>query len=206
MGVMSVLSFARQLVSERLGPCGIAVDATVGNGVDTCFLAERVGPRGTVYGFDIQQEAIMNTRRRLIEQNLLASTEPDHERIRLLLAGHETMASSIEPAHYGKLNAVMFNLGYLPHAANHQIITLPETTLAALNAACELLQVNGVITVVLYPGHEGGQTEAQAVEQWAAGLPQAMYDSLLYRVTNRSANAPYLLAVVKKNKTKGAGH
>ena len=36
----------------------IVVDATMGNGYDTKYLAEKVGEDGFVYSFDIQEEAI----------------------------------------------------------------------------------------------------------------------------------------------------
>lgn len=47
------------------------LDATCGNGHDTLFLANLVGPNGTVYAFDIQEEAIEHTTARLIENNSL---------------------------------------------------------------------------------------------------------------------------------------
>ena len=41
------------------------MDATVGNGHDTVFLARLVGETGKVIGFDIQEQAIKNTTERL---------------------------------------------------------------------------------------------------------------------------------------------
>ena len=43
----------------------LAVDATVGNGYDTLFLAHRVGPKGTVLGFDVQKAALAGAREML---------------------------------------------------------------------------------------------------------------------------------------------
>ena len=65
MGFLSVLSMAHKLVKERVSRVILLLDATCGNGVDTRFLAELVGPRGTVYAFDIQELALENTRVRL---------------------------------------------------------------------------------------------------------------------------------------------
>ena len=42
------------------------IDATAGNGWDTCFLAGLVGPEGRVFAFDIQEEAIASTKSRLV--------------------------------------------------------------------------------------------------------------------------------------------
>jgi ubiquinone/menaquinone biosynthesis C-methylase UbiE len=41
-------------VTATLPEGGFAVDATVGNGYDTLFLADRVGKNGRVLGFDVQ--------------------------------------------------------------------------------------------------------------------------------------------------------
>jgi len=57
MGFPSVLTMAHRLAAERIQPGDAVIDATVGNGVDTAFLAKAVGPKGVVYGFDIQQAA-----------------------------------------------------------------------------------------------------------------------------------------------------
>lgn len=65
MGFLSVLGMAQRLVKERVAAGAAVVDATCGNGVDAQFLAELVGPRGTVYAFDIQAEALERTRNRL---------------------------------------------------------------------------------------------------------------------------------------------
>ena len=39
----------------------IVVDATMGNGYDTKYLAEKVGEEGFVYSFDIQETALKST-------------------------------------------------------------------------------------------------------------------------------------------------
>ncbi|MCB1093584.1 MAG: methyltransferase domain-containing protein, partial [Verrucomicrobiae bacterium] len=61
---------AHRLLAERLRPGDLAIDATVGNGHDTVFLAEAVGQAGQVIGFDIQPIAIEATRHRLSEAGL----------------------------------------------------------------------------------------------------------------------------------------
>ena len=73
-----------QFLSPILNPGDIVLDATMGNGHDTCFLADAVGPAGKVYGFDIQDLALISTRKRLHEHNLL-------EQVELFCKGHEMM-------------------------------------------------------------------------------------------------------------------
>ncbi|OAB39201.1 SAM-dependent methyltransferase [Paenibacillus macquariensis subsp. defensor] len=193
MGFLSVLSFAHKLVSERLKLGDIAIDATIGTGTDTLFLAKSVGPKGHVYGFDIQEEALILTQQRL-DQHVLSSISP----VTLLLQSHVDMLKSIPQVHHGKLTAIMFNLGYLPSSAsNKDIITMTDSTLTALQASLELLRPGGVITIVLYPGHPGGDTESAVVQEWAANIPQSVAQSIIYRQLQRF-DAPFTIGIEKK--------
>lgn len=192
MGFLSVLSMAHKLVAERVTAGDTVIDATCGNGVDTQFLAELVGPRGTVYGFDVQEQALLRTRERLHPLEA-AGRLP---RLHLLLDSHASMKEHITEAEHGDIAAVMFNLGYLPGADPH-IITQAESSLTALQAAVSALRPGGILTAVLYPGHEGGGAEASAVEAWAAALAPSEGQALLYRMAQKPT-APYLIAVEKR--------
>ena len=61
-----VLRSARYLAQDALArhirPGDTVVDATMGNGHDTCFLAELVGETGRVIGFDLQPDAVESSR------------------------------------------------------------------------------------------------------------------------------------------------
>jgi glyoxylase-like metal-dependent hydrolase (beta-lactamase superfamily II) len=91
----------------------------------------------------------------------------------------------------------MFNLGYLP-GGDPTVITQPSSTLTALDAAMRLLKPGGIITAVLYPGHDGGDAEADAVRDWACRLPRRAAHVISYRPLNHHARAPYLVAVEKR--------
>ncbi|MGW8956679.1 class I SAM-dependent methyltransferase [Paenibacillus sp. NPDC055715] len=193
MGFLSVLSYAHQLVAARVQPGDAAIDATVGTGADTLFLAKAAGRRGRVYGFDIQQEALQLARHRLDEDE-----SPSLAEVSLLLQGHEQMREAVPDKLHGKVAAVMFNLGYLPsEGADPSVITHTDSTLAALDAALYLLRPRGILTAVLYPGHAGGGEEAEAVLQWASALPISSGQSIIYRQLQR-ATSPYVVAVEKK--------
>ncbi|KAF6632889.1 class I SAM-dependent methyltransferase [Paenibacillus sp. LX16] len=193
MGFLSVLSYAHQLVAARVQPGDTAIDATVGTGADTLFLAKAAGKRGRVYGFDIQQEALHCARRRLEE-----NASPSLAEVSLLLQGHEQMREAVPDMLHGKVAAVMFNLGYLPsEGADPTVITHTDSTLVALDAALQLLRPRGILTAVLYPGHAGGIEEADAVLQWASALPVSSGQSIIYRQLQRAAS-PYVVAVEKK--------
>lgn len=194
MGFLSVLSFAHELAAARVQPGDIAVDATAGNGVDTAYLARLVGPKGRVHAFDIQEAALEATAGRLRKE--LPGQE---DRVSLHLASHDRMLELVPEEAHGRVAAVMFNLGYLPGAAQ-EVITRPDTTLPALQSALELLRAGGVLTVAVYPGHDGGRAEADAVEAWAAALPTARYQAMCYRFLNAVNNPPYLIAIDKKER------
>ncbi|GAB6988314.1 tRNA 5-(aminomethyl)-2-thiouridylate-methyltransferase MnmM [Paenibacillus pini] len=193
MGFLSVLSFAHHLISERIQPGDHAVDATAGTGIDTLFLAKQVGRKGHVYAFDVQEEALKLTKARLArEQDVpLAS-------LSLLHHSHDQMQAYLPAAIYGRLAAVMFNLGYLPtEGSDRSTITESSSTLAALEVALSLLKPRGIITAVLYPGHAGGDLEATAVTEWATSLPQVQAQSIVYRQLQRM-DAPYVIAIEKR--------
>ncbi|NMO96096.1 class I SAM-dependent methyltransferase [Paenibacillus lemnae] len=193
MGFLSVLSFAHKLVTERLAPGGIAIDATAGTGADTLFLAQKAGRSGKVFAFDIQEQALSITQERLAK----AGTEPLAE-VKLVHSSHAGMNDIIPASVHGKISAIMFNLGYLPaEGADKELITSPASTLPALDTALELLAPGGVITIVVYPGHPGGDQEARAVEEWCSSLSPLQAQTVMYRGLQRS-EAPYLIAIERK--------
>ena len=88
------------------------------------------------------------------------------------------------------------NLGYLP-GGNKEFATRSDTTLAALAAALDLVSAGGIITVVCYPGHAGGQDEQDAVLAWARSIPSIRATVVLYQFWNAN-KAPCLLAITPK--------
>jgi len=190
MVLSSVLDAAHERVEAALRPGDVAIDATAGNGHDTVALARAVGAGGLVYAFDVQGEALHQTEMRLREHDLRG-------RVDLIRAGHEQMTTHVSEWNWREVGAVTFNLGYLP-GHDSDITTTPETTIPALDAAYALLRPGGVITVVVYTGHEGGAAEAQAVDQWAAGLAQETTRALSYRFVNQENDPPRLLAIERR--------
>lgn len=147
---------AQAAVGEIVRPGDTVVDATAGNGHDTQFLAERVGPGGRVLAFDIQRAAIENTSKRLQDAGL--------ENVDLFHRDHGQMSNAIPVKRMGRISAVMFNLGYLP-GGDKAVITRIDSTRAAILQAATLLCPGGVISIVAYSGHSGGQSETKAVEE-----------------------------------------
>lgn len=167
----------------RDGHC--AVDATCGNGHDTLLLARLVGGTGHVWGFDIQQQAIIETGRKLAKADL-------QDRVTLLQSGHEELTEHVKKP----VQAVLFNLGYRP-GGDRTIITRPDTTGSALEQSLQLLAAGGIVLVTVYPGHDGGPEERSLVETWAAGLDPRAFHCWRMAQANVTAGAPYLLLVQK---------
>ncbi len=172
-------------IERALRAGGVAVDATCGNGHDTAFLAQLVGPGGKVFGFDIQQQALDATRRRLKEQGLL-------ERCELMLASHAQMAQYVP----GPVDAVMFNLGYLP-GGDHSITTQFSSTCAAMQQAMALLRPGGVITVGVYYGMKSGFEEKKQFLEYVKTIDSRTFTALVHSYVNQP-NCPPIAVVVEK--------
>jgi len=173
------------LLRERVQPGDRVVDATCGNGQDTLLLAELVGGGGKVWAFDIQGEALTRTSARLRAAGCGAQVE-------LLQAGHERLAELVS----GPLQAVIFNLGYLP-AGNREIRTAAATTGKALAQAAALLAPGGIILLAVYTGHDGGMEEWGTVREWGAALDPREFNAWQARQMNRSEAAPFVVFVEK---------
>lgn len=95
------------------------------------------------------------------------------------------------------LDAAVFNLGWLP-GSPHACTTRAETTLQAANAALALLKSGGVLTICVYPGHEEGAREREALLQWAGALDDGVYDAVAQEYLNIRKQPPLLIAVTKR--------
>ena len=174
------LEMAHDFLAQVITKDDVVVDATMGNGHDTLFLAKLAKQ---VYAFDIQEQALQKTSRRLQEAGLT--------NVELLLQGHETVDQFVT-----EVKAAIFNLGYLP-SADKSIITRPYTTIEALEKLCHMLVKGGRIAIMIYYGHEGGDLEKDAVLNYVSQLPQQEYTATIYRTLNQVNNPPFLVMIEK---------
>lgn len=177
---------AADVLRQVISPGDTVVDATLGNGHDTCMLAELVGETGRVIGFDIQPDAVARTAAALEEKGLL-------DRCTLYAEGHQHMGERVTTP----VRAVAFNLGWLPGGDKH-ITTLWETTQTALASALSLLEKGGVCTVCAYPGHAEGDRERHALAEWLAALRPQEYNVLHNRFLNAGPGAPECFIIQKQ--------
>ncbi|QDU51520.1 class I SAM-dependent methyltransferase [Gimesia panareensis] len=179
---------AHELISQVLHPGETAVDATAGNGHDTCFLCQTVGPTGRVYAIDVQLAALDQTAALLAESGCF--------QCELICSDHSLFNEIIPAEHRGATGAIMFNLGYLP-GGDHSLITQRASTLKALEAAIDYLRPGGILTILAYPGHPGGDTETAAIREWLDQLSATDFETETIQARSDSAAAPCLLIARK---------
>lgn len=186
----SAVQWARVFIHPALGNGCVGVDATAGNGQDTVFLADCVGPDGRVYSLDIQEEALSRT-------NRLVSGRGVSERVKTILAGHQHLESLVaEP-----VDAVMFNLGYLP-GGKRELVTAPDTTVAGIRAALSLIRPGGRISIVVYTGHPGALEESMAVADLLSGLDEREFFVQKMVFWNSTKESPEIYFVTRAGDNK----
>ena len=133
--IQTTTELAIHMVSGYAKKGGVFADATCGNGHDTLRLA-KMGP-SKLYAFDIQPDAIENTRRLLISEGF--GPQLKDGTIELIRDSHENMRDHIgKSAHTAApVDVIIFNLGYLPGGDKH-ITTGESSTRKAAEASLTL--------------------------------------------------------------------
>jgi ubiquinone/menaquinone biosynthesis C-methylase UbiE len=180
-------ALAHGLLEKIIREGDAVVDATAGNGHDTLFLARCVGESGVVHAFDILPKALEAAAARIQEAGF-------SRRVRFVNESHALLAKHLTD---NMISVVMFNLGYLP-GGDHAVTTAGPDTLAALDAATRVLKSGGVLSVVCYPGHDGGADEAAAVTRWMERLPENGWRLARYQAIGTRKPSPFLLIATKR--------
>lgn len=179
-------------LARVLAPGCAAVDATAGNGHDTLFLAQGVGPGGEVWAFDVQAAALEATRARL---DAARAAGQGLGRVHLVHAGHEDCLAHLPPPPR-TFAAVVFNLGYLPGAdrggAGALRVTGAATTLAALAALMPRVERGGLVALHAYTGHRGGAGEARALAEMCRALPYTEWSVWHTHTLNKTLRPEHL--------------
>lgn len=186
MLIKNPVYLVQEVLKKMVNEGDTVVDATCGNGNDTAFLAQCVGASGKVIAFDIQEQAVENTRVKLKKAGF-------EDRVALILDGHQHMDQYVT----GPIACAMFNLGFLP-GSDHKIQTNWPDTLCAITKAMELLKKGGVITVIIYYGKDTGYTERDKVLEFLKGIDTDKYNVLKIDYLNRS-NDPPIPIIIEKN-------
>lgn len=177
----NMVEMSRFIAGSFIQAGDMVIDATCGRGRDTVWLAEKVGPRGHVAAFDIQEAAIESSRE-------LAAGSRTAQWITFYNCSHELIKTCVQKP----VRCAMFNLGYLP-GGDRGIVTEPESTLKAMDQCLALLARPGIMCIVAYP-HEQGREECECVQTWLASRDEHSVKTASYRMLNNNKPAPSLYA------------
>ncbi|QDR80794.1 tRNA (mnm(5)s(2)U34)-methyltransferase [Sporomusa termitida] len=186
MQVVNAVMMAQRLLKPRLATAGLVVDATAGNGQDTLFLAANTPAATVVWAFDIQSQALTNTKELLAKYEVAA-------KVHLVLDSHAHITRYIKQP----VDAAMFNLGYLP-GGDHKLSTLPQTTIQAIAQTLQLLNTEGLMTIAAYPGYEQGRLELRELHQYLAAIDQKKFSVACWSMVNQTNFPPILYLIEKK--------
>ncbi|MCD8355769.1 MAG: class I SAM-dependent methyltransferase [Clostridia bacterium] len=183
---MNTLSLVHQQLERFIRPGSFVIDATAGNGKDTVFLCGLVGKEGKVLAFDIQQQAVDNTRRCLAENGWEQTGE-------VVLDSHANMAKYAQP---GTVDCIVFNLGWLP-GGDHTIFTHADSTIAAMEAGLELLKDGGLMCISIYYGGASGYEERDTLLEYVKTIDPDQYTVLVTQFANRPGDPPIPVFIMK---------
>ena len=171
----SILNKVNQIIEDNVRKDDYTIDMTCGNGNDTLFLAKH---SKKVFGFDIQDVAIDNTKKLLKENNV--------NNYELFNTSHDKIDNVLKD-YKSKISLILFNLGYLP-GGDKNITTNHKITLNALRKSFNILNNKGIILIVVYP-HTEGKKEEKVIKDYLINNNIKFEE---YHNTN-NINAPYLI-------------
>lgn len=183
-----VTEWIHHFVREHVKEGSLCIDATMGNGNDTALLSKLAGSSGKVLAFDIQEQALAHTKKRLQEEGC-----PDN--CTLLLKSHEEMADF---AAAESVSCMMFNFGYLP-GGDHEKATKAESSLRAIRAGLGLLEKGGLMTLCIYSGGDTGFEEKEAVLSYVRALDARTYLVIQSEYINRPNHPPTPVLILKRD-------
>ena len=182
---LNTLSMVHDFLNQSVRPGAFCIDATAGKGRDTALLCKLTGPDGRVLAFDIQQDAIDQTRALLKQEQLRAE---------VILDSHANMEQYAKPE---SVDCVVFNFGRLPGGDPH-IVTKADSSLQAIDSGLRLLKVGGVMAIALYYGKENGYEERDAVLAHLETLDDRTFSVLTCQWSNRRSDPPMPIFIWKE--------
>jgi len=182
---LNTLSMVHDFLNQSVRPGAFCIDATAGKGRDTALLCKLTGPDGRVLAFDIQQDAIDQTRALLKQEQLRAE---------VILDSHANMEQYAKPE---SVDCVVFNFGRLP-GGDPNIVTKATSSVQAIDAGLRLLRVGGVMAIALYYGKENGYEERDAILEHLKTLDDHRYSVLCCQWSNRRSDPPMPIFIWKE--------
>lgn len=181
---MNTLDVVHDFLRRQVKPGAFCIDATAGKGRDTALLCRLAGAEGRVLAFDVQQEAIAQTRALLLAEGLTAE---------VVLDSHANMAQYAAPE---SVDCIVFNFGRLP-GGDPKIFTTAASSLPAIDAGLGLLRSGGVMVLALYYGKENGYDEKNAILERLKSLNDRAFTVLACDWLNRKHDPPLPIFIWK---------
>ena len=174
---LNTLSMVHEFLRQHVSPGAVCIDATAGKGRDTALLCRLAGETGRVLAFDIQPQAVAQTKALLDGEGLRAE---------VILDSHANMGAY---AQENSVDCIVFNLGWLP-GGDHTVFTHADSTIAAIEAGLKLLRKDGVMCVSIYYGGASGYEERDALLEYVRTIDPAQYTVLVTQFANRAGAPP----------------
>lgn len=179
----TMVELSQDFLKPVLHKQAVCIDATLGNGKDTRFFLKRGVKK--VYSFEIQEDLCQKARQEIMD-----------DRAVIVCKSHSQMKEEVLEE---QVDGIIFNFGYCPKK-NHQITTLPDTSLSAVQQALDLLKVKGRMSLVFY-NHAKADEERSKVQNYLEHLDP--HEIAVQKIVQLNAkNAPFLLCVEKKKEKK----
>jgi methylase of polypeptide subunit release factors len=158
----------------------IVIDATMGHGHDTVYLAQYAKE---IIAFDIQPIALESTRKKLEERNIT--------NVKLILDSHENVMNYVD-----SFKGVLFNLGYLP-LTDKTITTKKESTLISVKSLINHIPRDGFILLTVYPNHQAGYEESVALTEYFQTLDHLIFKVIKIDLPFLDNYPPYIYFITK---------
>lgn len=183
---LNTLGVVHEFLKHHVQRGSFCIDATAGRGRDTVLLCRLAGEKGRVLAFDIQQDAVDQTRELLEKEGLSAE---------VFLDSHANME---QYAKQESVDCIVFNFGRLP-GGDPRIFTLADSSVQAIEAGLRLLKPQGVMAIALYYGKENGYDEKKAVLEYLKTIDDRKYTVLCCEWSNRRGEPPMPILIWKEH-------
>lgn len=177
LNALHMKNLALEEWKKVINETSVVIDATCGNGRDTKNLAALLNGKGKLIAYDVQEEAINNTKKLLNESSQAIVT--------YRLTSHEKFEENAD--------LFVYNLGYLP-GSDKKVKTKADITIKSLQSALENLNPGGLISIMCYRGHPEGVEEEEALNHFLKTLPSTKFSVRKHEWMNRQS-APLLILI-----------
>ena len=182
---ITMTDWIHRVLDEYIKEGDCCIDATMGKGGDTYYLCSKTGESGKVYAFDVQADALRQTREKLDKHKMNAE---------LILDGHEHMKEYVKEM---AVSCIMFNLGYLP-GGDHKLATTFQTSIEAIGKGLGILKHGGMMSLCIYSGGDTGFEEKEKILEYVKALPGKEYTVIVNEYYNRKNCPPMPVFIFKE--------